>query len=208
MSEEARSDRLAEALERALSIRVPAVTRRLGAHDLLQMLEISEICRAVVQGAARERSHEEAAMSTTRSAAHGRGIRSVTAYLAVRPPRAHRVREAGLRRRSSCGRPARRRHARRSPDRDTKVMIGAAAPGAARRHPRRFISMCRCGRVYQAALEAGAVSLRSPVDQPYGDRGSVRDLAAITGISRRTGGEPRPGAHRRDALPAPRGGPS
>jgi len=33
-------------------------------------------------------------------------------------------------------------------------------------------------RVYQAALAAGAVSLRSPVDQPYGDReASVRDLA-------------------------------
>ena len=55
----------------------------------------------------------------------------------------------------------------------------AAAPGAARRHPRRFISSVPdADRVYQAALAAGAVSLRSPVDQPYGDReASVRDLA-------------------------------
>src|SRR5439155_501428 len=33
-------------------------------------------------------------------------------------------------------------------------------------------------QVYRAALEAGADSLRAPVDQPYGDReASVRDVA-------------------------------
>ena len=62
---------------------------------------------------------------------------------------------------------------------DTKVMIGGGnawggTPTATALH----LYVPDADLVYRRAIEAGAVSLRPPVDQPYGDReASVQDLA-------------------------------
>jgi uncharacterized glyoxalase superfamily protein PhnB len=62
---------------------------------------------------------------------------------------------------------------------DTRVMIGGGGAWGGTPTPTGLhLYVPDADRVYQAAIEAGAVSLHSPVDQPYGDReASVTDLA-------------------------------
>jgi uncharacterized glyoxalase superfamily protein PhnB len=62
---------------------------------------------------------------------------------------------------------------------DTKVMIGGGSAWGGTPTPTGLhLYVPDADRVYQQALEAGAVSLRPPVNQPYGDReASVMDLA-------------------------------
>ena len=119
--------------------------------------------------------------ATTIDSTTGRGIRSVTAYLAVRPAieliefvkQAFGARE--LLRTTGTGGGT---HAEVQIG-DTKVMIGGGGAWGGTPTPTALhLYVPDADRVYQAALAAGAVSLRSPVDQPYGDReASVRDLA-------------------------------
>ena len=119
--------------------------------------------------------------TTTIDSTTGRGIRSVTAYLAVRPAieliefvkQAFGARE--LLRTTGTGGGT---HAEVQIG-DTKVMIGGGGAWGGTPTPTALhLYVPDADRVYQAALAAGAVSLRSPVDQPYGDREAcVRDLA-------------------------------
>jgi len=62
---------------------------------------------------------------------------------------------------------------------DTKVMIGGGDTWGGTPTPTALhLYVPDADQVYERALEAGAVSVRAPVDQPYGDReASVRDLA-------------------------------
>jgi uncharacterized glyoxalase superfamily protein PhnB len=109
------------------------------------------------------------------------GIRSVTPYLAVRPAveliefvkRAFGAQEL-LRHTGSAG----GLHAEVRIG-DTRVMIGGGQAWGGTPAPTALhLYVPDADRVYQAALAAGAESLRGPVDQPYGDReATVRDVA-------------------------------
>ena len=109
------------------------------------------------------------------------GIRSVTPYLAVRPAveliefvkRAFGAQEVLRTTGSGGGVHAEVRIG------DTRVMIGGGGAWGGMPTPTALhLYVPDADRVYQAALEAGADSLRTPVDQPYGDReASVKDVA-------------------------------
>ena len=109
------------------------------------------------------------------------GIRSVTLYLAVRPAveliefvkRAFGAEELVRTTGSAGGVHAEVRIG------DARVMIGGGgAWGGAPTPTGLHLYVPDADQVYRAALEAGADSLRAPVDQPYGDReASVRDVA-------------------------------
>jgi PhnB protein len=184
MSEEARNDRLAEALERALSD--PRAPLSPGDSELTDLLQIARDLGDLPSPSFKARLATDlmrrAAMSaTTIDSTTGRGIRSVTAYLAVRPAieliefvkQAFGARE--LLRTTGTGGGT---HAEVQIG-DTKVMIGGGSAWGGTPTPTALhLYVPDADRVYQAALAAGAVSLRSPVDQPNGDReASVKDLA-------------------------------
>jgi uncharacterized glyoxalase superfamily protein PhnB len=198
MSEEARSDRLAEALERALSDpRAPLSPGDSRLTDLLQIArDLGDLPSPSFKARLATDLLRRAAMSTTTTTDRvtGRGIRSVAVYLAVRPAielielvkQAFGAREL-LRTTGSGG----GTHAEVQIG-DTKVMIGGGGAWGGTPTPTALHLYVRvyardADRVYQAALEAGALSLHSPVDSltAIGKRAS-RTWPAITGISPRT----------------------
>src|SRR5499426_1934717 len=182
MSDEPHGDRLAEALDRALSDprALPS-----GDTELTEMLEIARDLRDLPSPAFKARLAADLArraiVTTTTETTTSRGIRSVTPYLAVRPAaeliefvrRAFGAREI-LRTTGSSG----GLHAEVQIG-DTKVLIGGGSAWGGTPTPTGLhLYVPDADEVYRRAIEAGAVSLHPLVDQPYGDReGSVQDLA-------------------------------
>jgi len=184
MSDESRSDRLAEALERARSDpRAPLPT---GDPELTELLQIAHALRDLPSPSFRARlaadlSRRTVMATTATETTTSRGIRSVTPYLAVRPAveliefvrRAFGAHELLRTTGSGGGVHAEVRIG------DTRVMIGGGGAWGGTPTPTALhLYVPDADRVYQAALDAGADSLREPVDQPYGDReASVKDMA-------------------------------
>ena len=184
MSEESRNDQLAEALERALADpRAPLPT---GDSELTELVQIARDLRELPSPSFKARlgaelSRRAVMTMTATDTSMGREIHSVTPYLAVQPAlelvdfvkRAFGAREI-LRTTGSSG----GLHAEVQIG-DTRVMIGGGSAWGGTPTPTGLhLYVPDADRVYHAALEAGADSLRAPVDQPYGDReASVMDMA-------------------------------
>jgi PhnB protein len=183
MSEEARIDRLAEALERMLAD--PRAPLPSGDSDLAELLRIAHDLRDLPSPSFKARLGADlsrrATMSTTATATPRQGIRSVTPYLAVQPAaeliqfvkRAFGAEEL-LRTVGSAGGV----HSEVQIG-DTRVMIGGGGAWGGTPTPTGLhLYVPDADQVYRIALEAGADSLYAPVDQPYGDReASVKDVA-------------------------------
>jgi len=184
MSEEARIDRLAEALEGMLAD--PRAPLPSGDAELTELVRIAHDLRDLPSPSFRVRLGADlsrrAAMSATVTGTTTRqGIRSVTPYLAVRPAveliefmkRAFGAEELVRTTGSAGGVHAEVRIG------DTRVMIGGGdAWGGAPTPTGLHLYVPDADQVYRAALEAGADTLYGPVDQPYGDReASVKDVA-------------------------------
>ncbi len=184
MSEETRSDRLARALERAHSDpRAPLPPDDSELADLLQIArDLAELPSPSFKARlAADLSRRATMTMTTTDTTASRGIRRVTPYLAVRPAleliefvkRAFGGQELVRTTGSGGGVHAEVRIG------DTKIMIGGGAAWGGTPTPTALhLYVPGADQVYQAALEAGARSLRGPVDQPYGDReASIEDVA-------------------------------
>lgn len=185
MSEDARVDRQAEALESALAD--PRAPRPSDDPELTGLLQIATDLRDLPRASFKARLGAEltrraAAMTTTAATRITReGIHTVIPYLAVRPAielvefvkRAFGAEEQLRTTGSAGGVHAEVRIA------DTRLMIGGGGAWGGDPMPTALhLYVPDADRVYQAALEAGAQSLYAPVDQPYGDReAAVRDLA-------------------------------
>jgi PhnB protein len=176
MSEDARIDRLAEALE--------AIDAD---PELAELLRIARDLNDLPRPAFRARLGADLLRRATMTTATTTGktsretVQSVTAYLAVRPAielidfvkRAFGAEE--LMRTTGTGGGV---HAEVRIG-DSKVMIGGGAAWGGTPTPTGLhLYVPDADQVYRRALEAGAESLYTPVDQPYGDReAGVRDLA-------------------------------
>lgn len=183
MSEEARIDRRAEALEAILAD--PDAPRPPGAPELDELLRIAHDLRDLPRPAFKARLGADllrrAIMTTATGKTAGVTIESVIAYLAVRPAveliefvkRAFDAREL-LRTTGSGGGV----HAEVEVG-DSKVMIGGGEAWGGTPTPTGLhLYVPDADQVYERALDAGAESLYAPVDQSYGDReAGVRDLA-------------------------------
>lgn len=183
MSEEARIDRLAEALERMLAD--PRAPLPSGDSDLAELLRITHDLRDLPSPSFKARLGADlsrrATMSTTAATTTRQGIRSVTPYLAVQRAaeliqfvkRAFGAEEL-LRTIGSAGGV----HSEVQIG-DTRVMIGGGGAWGGTPTPTGLhLYVPDADQVYRIALEAGADSLSTPVDQPYGDReASVKDVA-------------------------------
>jgi len=182
MSEDARIDRLAEALEAIIAD--PRAPLRPADAELAELLRIAQDLHDLPNPAFKARlgadlSRRATMTSTTDTTAEA--IQSVTAYLAVRPAielidfvkRAFGAEEL-LRTTGSAGGV----HAEVRIG-DTKVMIGGGSAWSGTPTPTGLhLYVPDADQVYRHALEAGAESLYAPVDQPYGDReAGIRDLA-------------------------------
>ena len=184
MSEDARIDRLAEALEAIIAD--PRAPLRPADAELAELLRIAQDLHDLPRPAFKARLGADllrrATMTSTTDKTAPEAIQSVTAYLAVRPAvelidfvkRAfgaegaaahHRLRPGGVHAEVRIG--------------DTKVMIGGGGAWSGTPTPTGLhLYVPDADQVYRHALEAGAESLYAPVDQPYGDReAGVRDLA-------------------------------
>src|SRR5262245_56426263 len=182
MSDESRG-RLDEALERALSD--PRAAMASDDAELTELLQIARDLRDLPSPAFKAQLAADlarrATVTTTTETTTSRGIRSVTPYLAVRPAaeliefvqRAFGAREI-LRTTGSSG----GLHAEVQIG-DTRVMIGGGSAWGGTPTPTGLhLYVADADRVYRAALQAGAESLRGPSDKPYGDRdASVKDPA-------------------------------
>jgi len=183
MSDEARIERLALALEAILAD--PDAPPPPADPELTELLRIAHDLRALPHPAFKAQLGADllrrATMTTATGKATGETIESVTAYLAVRPAvelidfvkRAFGAEEL-LRTTGSAGGV----HAEVRIG-DTKVMIGGGGAWGGTPTPTGLhLYVPDADQVYRHALEAGAESLYAPVDQPYGDReAGVRDLA-------------------------------
>jgi PhnB protein len=183
MSEEARIDRLAEALERMLAD--PRAPLPSGDSDLAELLRIAHDLRDLPSPSFKARLGADlsrrATMSATAATTTRQGIRSVTPYLAVQRAaeliqfvkRAFGAEEL-LRTIGSAGGV----HSEVQIG-DTRVMIGGGGAWGGTPTPTGLhLYVPDADQVYRIALEAGADSLYAPVDQPYGDReASVKDVA-------------------------------
>src|SRR5215468_11578249 len=184
MSDESRTDRLAEALERALSD--PRAPLPSGDAELTELVQIARDLRDLPSPSFRARlgadlARRTAMTATTIEATTSRGIRSVTPYLAVQPAieliefvkRAFGAQELLRTTGSGGGVHAEVRIG------DTTVMIGGGGAWGGTPTPTGLHLYVADGdRVYRQAIEAGAQSLYAPVDQAYGDReAGVRDVA-------------------------------
>ena len=188
MSEQARIDRLAEALESALA----DPRARLTADDPPADLDVAGLLRIALDLRNLPRPEfktrlgadlaRRAAMTTTATdPTTSRGVQSVIPYLAVRPAveliefvtRAFGAQE--LLRTTGTGGGV---HAEVRIG-DTRIMIGGGeAWGGSPMPTGLHLYVPDADRTYRAALEAGADSLYPPVDQPYGDReAGVKDVA-------------------------------
>jgi len=182
MTDEARIDRLAEALEAALADPRAAVAA--GEPEIAELLVIANDLRALPRPELKARLWADltrriemtATAQTTRS-----GVREVIPYLAVRPAleliefvkRAFGAQELLRTSGGSGGVHAEVRIG------DTRLMIGGGGAWSGEPTPTGLhLYVHDADQVYGAALEAGAESLYAPVDQPYGDReASVKDVA-------------------------------
>src|SRR5262245_19581362 len=182
MSEESRTDPLAEALERALTD--PRGFMPAGDPGLGELVQIARDMRDLPAPAFKVRLGEDLARRATMTATGTTttpSIRSVTPYLAVRPAielidfvkQAFGAEEVLRTTGASGGVHAEVRIG------DTRVMIGGGGAWGGTPTPTALhLYVPDADRIYQAALQAGADSLRAPVDQPYGDREAcVKDLA-------------------------------
>jgi PhnB protein len=183
MSEESRVDRLAEALEAVLA--APVTPLPSADPELAEMLRIAqELCdlpRPAFKAGLAADLERRAAMATTTPAPRHEDVQSLSVYLAVRPAvglmdfvkRAFGAQELLRTTGTGGGLHAEVRIG------DTKVMIGGGEAWSGTPTPAELhLYVPDADQVYARALEAGAVSLYVPVDQPYGDReAGVRDLA-------------------------------
>jgi PhnB protein len=187
MSEESRVDRLAEALEAVLAD-PRALSADLGQSadpELAEMLRIAqELCdlpRPAFKAGLAADLERRAAMTTSTIAPKHETLQSLSVYLAVRPAveliefvkRAFGAQELLRTTGTGGGLHAEVRIG------DTKVMIGGGEAWGGTPTPAGLhLYVPDADQVYTRALEAGAVSLYAPVDQPYGDReAAVTDLA-------------------------------
>jgi PhnB protein len=187
MTERDRIDRLAEALEAVLADpRAPSADLGPPADpELAELLRIAQdLCdlpRPAFKARLAADLERRAAMTETTAAPTREALQSVTAYLAVRPAveliefvkRAFGAQELMRTTGTGGGLHAEVRIG------DTKVMIGGGEAWGGTPTPTALhLYVPDADQVYERALEAGAVTLRAPVDQPYGDReASIKDLA-------------------------------
>ncbi len=184
MSEQARIDRLAEALEGILAD--PRAPLPPADAELAELLSIAHDLRDLPRPTFRARLGADllrrVTMTTAATATTAReGIRTVIPYLAVRPAaeliefvtQAFGAQEL-LRTTGSAG----GIHAEVRIG-DSDVMIGGGGAWGGPPTPTGLhLYVPDADQVYRAALEAGAESLYAPVDQPYGDReAGVKDVA-------------------------------
>jgi PhnB protein len=183
MSERARIDRLAEAVEAVLAnpgAPVPAADPELA--ELLRIAQdLCDLPRPAFKARLAADLERSAAMTPTTAAPAREAAQTLTVYLAVRPAveliefvkRAFGAQELVRTTGTGGGLHAEVRIG------DTKVMIGGGGAWGGTPTPTALhLYVPDADQVYERALEAGAVSLGAPVDQPYGDReASVRDLA-------------------------------
>ncbi len=184
MSEHARIDRLAEAVEALLAD--PQAPRAPADPALTELLSIAHDLRDLPRPAFRARlgadlSRRATMTMTTVSETSRAGIQAVIPYLAVQPAvelidfvrRAFGAQEV-LRTTGSAGGV----HAELRIGDSTLMIGGGGAWSGAATPTGLHLYVPDADRVYRTALEAGAESLQAPVDQPYGDReASVRDIA-------------------------------
>jgi uncharacterized glyoxalase superfamily protein PhnB len=184
MSEEARIDRLDEALERLRA--APDVALEAADPELAGLLGLArDLCDLPRPGFREELRvdllRRATMMATSTVPTRREGIRTVIPYLSVRPAgeliefvkRAFAAQEL-LRTTGSAG----GLHAEVRIG-GSDLMIGGGEAWRGQATPTALhLYVPDADRVYQAALEAGAQSLHAPVDQPYGDReASVKDVA-------------------------------
>src|SRR5262245_57849795 len=215
MTDEARIDRLAEALDTALADpRAPLPT---GEPEVAELVDIANDLRALPRPAFKARLAADltrridmtATVQPMRSS-----VREVIPYLAVRPAlelvefvkRAFGADELLRTSGSSGGVHAEVRIG------DTRLMIGGGGAWNGEPTPTGLhLYVPDADRAYRAALEAGAESLYAPVDQPYGDReAGVKDLAGNHWYiaTHRTGGHVPEGLGTVTAFLHPRGAPA
>jgi PhnB protein len=183
MSERARIDRLAEALEAAL-----AEPSALPADPALaELIRLAAELRDLPDPAFRARLGDDLlrratmTMATSTGKTAGETVQTVTVYLAVRPAaeliefvkQAFGAEELVRTTGSAGGLHAEVRIG------DARLMIGGGEAWHGRPTPTALhLYVPDADRVYRSALEAGATSVTAPRVQPYGDReASVTDLA-------------------------------
>ncbi len=182
MSEEARIDRLAEALDGMLAD--PRAPRSAGDAELDELVRIAHDLRDLPSPSFRARLGADlrrTTMSATTATTPRHGIQRVIPYLTVGPAveliefvkQAFGADELARTTGSAGGLHAEVRIG------DTTVMIGGGTAWSDRATPTGLhLYVPDADRVYRAALDAGADSMHAPVDQPYGDReASVKDVA-------------------------------
>jgi len=183
MTERARIDRLAQALEAVLAD--SGAPRPSADPELAELLRIAQdLCdlpRPAFKARLAADLERRAAMTATTATPAREAVQTLTVYLAVRPAgeliefvkRAFGAQELVRTTGTEGGLHAEVRIG------DTKVMIGGGDTWGGTPTPTALhLYVPDADQVYERALEAGAVSVRAPVDQPYGDReASVRDLA-------------------------------
>ncbi len=183
MTERARTDRLAQALEAILA--EPCAPLPPADPELTELLRIAQDLRDLPHPAFKPRLRADLLRRATMTTATGTPAREIvqtlTVYLAVRPAveliefvkRAFGAEELVRTTGSGGGLHAEVKIG------DAKVMIGGGDAWRGTPTPTALHLYVRdADSVYRRALEAGAVSLRAPADQPYGDReASVSDLA-------------------------------
>jgi len=183
MSDEARIDRLARALEAILAD--PRASRPPADPELADLLRIAHDLHDLPRPAFKARLGADllrrATMTTAVGKPAGETIEGVTAYLAVRPAvelidfvkRAFGAQELMRTFGSGGGVHAEVRIG------DSKLMIGGGGAWGGTPTPTGLhLYVPDADLIYGRALGAGAESLYAPVDQPYGDReAGVRDLA-------------------------------
>ncbi len=183
MTERARIDRLAQALEAVLA--GPGAPVPPAGPELAELLRIArELCdlpRPAFKARLAADLERRATMTATTTTPAREAVQTLTVYLAVRPAveliefvkRAFGAQELVRTTGTGGGLHAEVRIG------DTKVMIGGGdAWGGTPTPTALHLYVPDADQVYEHALAAGAVSARAPVDQPYGDReASVSDLA-------------------------------
>jgi PhnB protein len=220
MSEEARSDRLAEAVEELLAD--PRPPRPPADPELAELLGIAHDLRDLPRPAFRARLGADLSRRATMTSAAAAtittrtppGIRTVIPYLAVRPAeelidfvrRAFGAEE--LLRTTGSGDGV---HAEVLIG-DSRLMIGGGGAWSGSPTPTGLhLYVADADSAYRTALDAGAESLYPPVNQPYGDReASVRDLAGNHWYiaTHQTGGHIPPGLGTVTPYLHPRGAPA
>src|SRR5262245_39935257 len=181
MSDEARIDRLAEALDAALAD--PRAPLPGGEAELVELLAIANDLRALPRPAFKARLAVELTRSIEMTATAQTvrpGVREVIPYLVVRPALelvefVERAFAADVLLRTVGSSGGVHTEVRIG---ETRLMIGGGGTWSGAPMPTGLhLYVPDADQVYRAALEAGAESLYAPVDQPYGDReAAVKDV--------------------------------